>query len=254
MAPNSFAGCNHPDHRSTLDYNLGFSKDIDDLKIVDTEYVLSDDVTSLDECDLNIVHLNIRGAINKQDSLSRLLTTMGGRNKVNVVSLNKTWLCKETEQKFSIPGYNYIGRIRQGKNGGGGICLLVSEELRFRRLQSLIPDLETFETVSTEVKTRKSALIVVSMYRPLNASLFSTLSDVNKIFNTLKKENRPVVVCADHNLDLLKLDNHPKTQEFLEVITDSGFISSITKPIRLTHHSATSIDNIFINRFLANDF
>ena len=55
-------------------------------------------------------------------------------------------------------------------------------------------------------------------------------------------------------MDLLKLDNHPKTQEFWEIITDSGLVSSITKLTRLTHHSATLIDNIFINRFLANDF
>ena len=205
------------------------------------------------ELDLNIVHLNICGAINKQDGLSRLLTMMGGRNKVNVVSLNETWLRKETEKKFSIPGYNYIGRIRQGKNGGR-VCLLVSEELRFRELPSLLPDLVTFETISIEVKTKKSTVVVVSMYRPPNASLISTSSDVNKIFNILKSESRPVAICADHNLDLLKLDNHPKTQEFLEVITDSGFISSITKPTRITHHSATLIDNIFINRFLADDY
>ena len=253
MAPNSFTGYNHPDCQTTLDYNLGFSKDSEDLTIVDTEYVLPNDVTSLDELDLNIAHLNIHGAINKQDSLSRLLTTMGGRNKVNVLSLNETWLHKETESKFSISSYNYIGRTRKGKNGGG-LCLLVSEELRFRRLPSLLPNLMTFETISIEVKTKKSALVVVSMYTPPNVSLSDTSSDINKIFNILKSQARLVVVCADHNLDLLKQDHHPKTQEFLEVITDSGFICSITKPTRITHHSATLTDNIFINRFLANDY
>ena len=186
MAPNSFAGCNSPNLYSTLDNNLGFSKDSEDLDIVDTEYVLSNDITSLDENNLNLVHLNIRGAINKQDSLSRLLTMMGGRNKVNVVSLNEIWLRKETEQKFSIPGYNYIGKIRQGRKGGG-VCLLVSEELRFRKTQSLLPDLDTFETVSIEVKTKKTSVLVVSMYRPPNATLNSTLSDVKTIFNILIK-------------------------------------------------------------------
>ena len=66
-------------------------------------------MTELSDSNLNIMHLNIRGLINKQDSLSRLLTMLGGRNKVNVVSLNETWLCKDTENKINIPGYSYAG-------------------------------------------------------------------------------------------------------------------------------------------------
>ena len=110
---NSFAS--HPD----LDFSVGYSPNIEDLEIINTDYVSPKEMTELNDNDLNIVHLNIHGAINKQDSLSRLFTTMGGRNKVNVVSLNETWLQKETEKKFSIPGFNYIGNVRTGRKGGG---------------------------------------------------------------------------------------------------------------------------------------
>ena len=61
-------------------------------------------------------------------------------------------------------------------------------------------------------------------------------------------------MCTDHNLDLLKSESHLKTQEFLEILTDSGFISTIIKPSRITHSSATLIDNFFINKYLAADY
>ena len=75
-----------------LDIDVGYSPNGEDLIEIDMEYVIPDKMTELSDLNLNIMHLNVCGLINKQDSLSRLLTTLGGRNKVNVVSLNETWL------------------------------------------------------------------------------------------------------------------------------------------------------------------
>ena len=98
-----------------LDIDVGYLPNGKDLLEIDTEYVLPDKMTELSDSNLNILHLNVCGLINKQDSLSRLLTMLGGRNKVNVVSLNETWLRKETENKIHIPGYNYVGLCHSGK-------------------------------------------------------------------------------------------------------------------------------------------
>ena len=100
-----------------FDFDVGYSPNGEDLDDVDTEYILPDNLVELESENLNVQHLNIRGAINKQDSLSRLLTKMRGRNKVSIVSLNETWLRHDTECKFDIPGYNYVGKVRTGKKG-----------------------------------------------------------------------------------------------------------------------------------------
>ena len=97
-------------HNFVLDNDVVYSPSSEDLPEIDTVYVNPDCLKDLSEMNLNIMHLNIHGILNKQDSLSRLPTTLGGRNKVNVVSLNETWLCKETEQKVNIPGYDYVGK------------------------------------------------------------------------------------------------------------------------------------------------
>ena len=248
-----FTGGNSFASQLDLDFSVGYSPNVEDLDIINTDYVSPNEMTELNYNDLNIVHLNICGAINKQDSLSRLLTMMGGRNKVNVVSLNETWLRKETENKFSIPGFNYIGNVQTGRKGGG-VGLLISEELLFRELLDLLPKLDILECICIEIKSKTKSVIVISMYRAPNTSLVETLEELKKVFQVLKKENRPVAMCTDRNLDLLKSELHLKTQEFLEILTDSGFISTITKPSRITHSSATLIDNIFINKYLAQDY
>ena len=109
-----------------LDNDVGYSPSSEDLPKIDTLHVNPDCLEDLSETNLNIMHLNVRGILNKQDSLSRLLTTLGGRNKVNVVSLNETWLRKETEQKVNIPCYDYVGKYITGRKGGG-VGFLISK-------------------------------------------------------------------------------------------------------------------------------
>ena len=86
------------------------------------------------------------------------------------------------------------------------------------------------------------------MYRPPNQPLQISTQDLKIVFSKLKVEKRPVVICTDHNLDLLKASTHNKMQEFLELASDSGFLCTISKPTRITHQSATLIDNIFISK------
>ena len=62
-----------------------------------------------------------------------------------------------------------------------------------------------------------------------------------------------MVVCTDHNIDLLKASSHNKTQEFLENCVELNLLLSITKPIRITHSSATLIDNIFLSARLHDE-
>ena len=57
---------------------------------------------------------------------------------------------------------------------------------------------------------------------------------------------------GDFNLDLFHYDSHHFTQEFLDSLFSHMLIPLITKPTRVTSHSATLIDNIFTNCFQQN--
>ena len=58
----------------------------------------------------------------------------------------------------------------------------------------------------------------------------------------------------DHNIDLLKGSCHNPTQQFITDLSDIDLLPTITRPTRITNHSATLIDNIYISNQLHRDF
>ena len=66
--------------------------------------------------------------------------------------------------------------------------------------------------------------------------------------NLLSSENKDVYIMGDMNIDLLKFKEHRKTGEYLENLFSSCFLPLITKPTRVSEHSATLIDHICTNK------
>ena len=54
---------------------------------------------------------------------------------------------------------------------------------------------------------------------------------------------------GDINIDLLKYANHMNTQNFINNMFAQNFIPLITKPTRITPHSATLLDHIYTNTY-----
>ena len=54
-------------------------------------------------------------------------------------------------------------------------------------------------------------------------------------------------IMGDFNINLLDIDGHIPSSEFLETMYSSSFFPLITKPTRVTVAKSTLIDNIFIN-------
>ena len=70
------------------------------------------------------------------------------------------------------------------------------------------------------------------------------LSDITTKINS---ENKESYIMGDFNIDLLKFQSHEKTKYFIESMLPTGYLPVITKPIRVTDHSATLLDHIYSN-------
>ena len=57
---------------------------------------------------------------------------------------------------------------------------------------------------------------------------------------------------GDFNLNLMNYQSHNPTGEFLDMMYSNTFFPLITRPTRITSHSATLIDNIFQNSLETN--
>ena len=72
---------------------------------------------------------------------------------------------------------------------------------------------------------------------------------VNDIMSTMQRENKTCYLLGDLNIDFLKSDGHKPTSDFLDTIYSHNLFPLITKPNRVTIHSATLIDHIITNDF-----
>ena len=106
------------------------------------------------------------------------------------------------------------------------------------------------ESVFIEILAKNNKHIVVgSMYRPPNNTDDTFLESILNIKHKLssEQEKKELIIGMDHNFDLLKSSDHKQTQYFLDTLLNKELFPTITRPTRITHHSATLIDNIFVS-------
>ena len=195
------------------------------------------------------MQLNIRGLIGKQGKLCKEIKGKNNSNKVHVFILNETWVTKANEHMIDIPHYKFISKHRTNKKGGG-VGLLVHDELQFRTRDDLRLDYDSdLEYQFIELKSRKRNILVGSMYRPPQSKEKEFLKDYRKLTEIIgHQKDKEIVIGIDHNMDFLKASRHTNTQKFLEYNLEINLLPVITKPTRITDTSATLIDNILISK------
>ena len=73
------------------------------------------------------------------------------------------------------------------------------------------------------------------------------------MLSTIKSENKTLYFLGDYNVDLLNIDKHQDSQDFIDLMYSNSFLPAITKPTRVTAKSATLIDNIFSTNITDNE-
>ena len=54
------------------------------------------------------------------------------------------------------------------------------------------------------------------------------------------------MISTDQNFNYLDIEHHGTTRDLLDAFISSGFEPTITKPTRITHNTATLIDNTYV--------
>jgi hypothetical protein len=70
---------------------------------------------------------------------------------------------------------------------------------------------------------------------------------LDRTIDKINRESKLCVIMGDFNMNLLNIDSHQPTEEFLNTLGTYFFTPHILQPTWITDHSATLIDNIFFN-------
>ena len=112
-----------------------------------------------------------------------------------------------------------------------------------------------FEIMVVEISKNEfidKHMMLTIVYRPPNSDIQLFNDYISDLISKLKIENKTSYFMGDFNIDLLEINNHLLSAEFIETMYSSMLFPFITKPTRVKGPSATLIDNIFSND-LTND-
>ena len=219
--------------------NVNNSCDYIPLELVSTLNVADNDLIT--------VQLNIRGLISKQIDLTKLLANCLSNSKIDVIMLCETWVTPDTKGLINIPGYQFVGKERMNKKGGG-IGLLILNELKYKIRNILCMMTDHFECFTIEIAMKGRNILCTSVYRPPNTNAKAFLHDMNKMMELMKLETcKDSIIGMDHNLNFLKHTSHLATENFINLMLENGSFPCITRPTRVTKTMATLIDNVFLS-------
>ena len=223
-------------------------------------YMDLEDCKNLNPNNYNLVVMqhNICSLLSNQCDLKNLLNNLSLKNsKVDIILLCETHLSKQTVGFVNIPDYTHVANCRS-THKDGGTSILIRNDIPFKRRH----DLEVFiereiESTYIEISAKNGKQFIVgSLYHSQNTPEDPLLNHLKEILNKIKtkKNHQEIIIGLEHNLDLLKSDQHNPTSKFLELMLDHSMLPTITRPTRITLNSAALIDNVFISEKLQKNF
>jgi exonuclease III len=249
---NTDSHINTPMQEVDPDYNVNIYRDnISDMLNV-CDYYMDDCFTSkskrFNTNDFSLYHINVRSLPAHFNEFNCNL-----RNLVlpfKVIGVCETWLSQNNSDLFKLDKYNHVHRPRGQR--GGGVSLYIHESVTFTVADNFCSYLDNFaESVFVEIDksvfSSTANIIVGEIYKPPNVSLIDFNACIETLLVELSRKKYLCYIMGDFNINLLNVDIHSPSNAFLNCMISNSFVPLITRPTRLTSHSATLIDNIFTN-------
>ncbi len=98
-----------------------------------------------------------------------------------------------------------------------------------------------------EISSGKSSTVVGEVYRIPNTNEATAIERYENILIRLRPQSHNIILGTDQNFDYIKVNDHRPTSLLLNTFVSNGLVPCINRPTRVTHLSATLIDNIYLN-------
>ena len=193
-----------------------------------------------------IFHCNIRSLAKNFDNLYDILVSL---THIGVIAISETKLNSNSIVNLDLP--NYIFLRSDSPKQAGGVGLYVHDSFTHKLRDDLELNINGCEDIWIEMLCDKN-LICGVVYRHPNSDLLSFKEALLDKLEQISNENKHLIVIGDINIDLIKSNSYQFTSEYLDMIYSNYCFPVITQPTRITDHSQTLIDHIYINALEKN--
>lgn len=198
-----------------------------------------------------VLSLNCQSLCAKHDQLYVFVEVLNNNGiKFDAICLQETWVGENFDTNFlDLPGYELVSKPKTCSLHGG-LAIYVRENLNYKIILSNINNYSTWEHQFIEIIPDESnpiKIIIGNIYRlpkETNNDYDMFIDELSHVLNNFESDAKDVVLFGDYNIDLLKMLDKPKVNEFFELMLSRGYIPKITLPTRI-QTSATLIDNAF---------
>ena len=213
------------------------------------EYFTIDSINKLNnnDIDISIFHLNIR-SLNKHsaelvNSLSEIKIPFDCicLSEINEIDINMF--------KTLLDDYVFHPIIPEHANVGG-VGIYVKKHIKLDVLNKLdLTCKNPCENLWVNLNKNKRDTIIGMIYRHPSGDIADFNDQLEKTIQEILKLNADrCIIIGDINIDLMKYNQPGKTRikDYLDMMLSHGYLPRITLPSRITDHSATLIDHIFV--------
>ena len=250
---NSTLACkNLPFHKSKkIGIPSQFNSLFDDLNNISNSGCKYADVSKFNRLNLKSkshLHLNIASLSYHIDDLKILLGSF--EELPDIIGITETKLQKNviSSTNIELDGYSTVHTPTEAKKGGALLYLKSNLSYKVRSDLSFYKPKE-LESIFIEIINPQSTNTIVGcIYRHPSMCTSEFNEDyLNPLMDKLSLKARNIVLMGDFNVDLMKHNNSKDVSDFLATLTSNSFFPFVTLPTRITAHSKTLIDNIFMN-------
>ena len=228
--------------------------------LMNCEYKQPKNIKFPKQNELNVFSLNIRSL---HKNLSAIQDNVSEYQKYDILCFNET-NCNTDKlanglDDLLIEGFHppiVQSPVRSTDRGGGlatyvnkRVCSVDDIKTIDLNFESPPTDGEFLFTKITSCKNINKTVIIGNVYRSPSRKRenFNELLDsVLQKFD--RHKTKQILLVGDMNSDLIKFDNDTDGQALIDITSNRGFIQVISRPTRITDHSATLIDHIYTNK------
>jgi exonuclease III len=194
---------------------------------------------------MSLIHININGLNNKTTQLEAALSNYVN---CNLLCLTEHHLTASEYGSFILDNFRISSIFCRGTSWGGSAILTRNIETVRRQDIETLSILGHVECSGINVVIGNELICIVCIYRPPSGDMLPFMNTIRSILKSCAKQRYKIIITGDFNINTL--ENSNKSLEFIELFSLNNCSPLIFEPTRVTEHSSTLIDNIFVKNDL----